>query len=109
MSRAFAAAWLKSTKNSRFCGVSRIGMDAVFYHLFTGSTRGGVQSFAAVATDATADERRSLTVRSRGLVYGAAAALFVVALVLAALRAAEQPGRLSGWQGLVVGVPPGGT
>ena len=68
-----------------------------------------MQSFAAVATDATADERRSLTVRSRGLVYGAAAALFVVALVLAALRAAEQPGRLSDWQALVLGVTQGAT
>jgi undecaprenyl-diphosphatase len=62
-----------------------------------------------VATDATADERRSLTARSRGLVYGVAAALFVVALALAALRVGEQAGRLSDWQALVLGITQGAT
>jgi undecaprenyl-diphosphatase len=62
-----------------------------------------------VATDATADERRSLTVRSRGVVYGVAAALFAVALVLAALRVGEEPGRLSDWQALVLGITQGAT
>jgi undecaprenyl-diphosphatase len=62
-----------------------------------------------VATDATADERRSLTVRSRGLVYGVAAALFLLALLLAALRVGEEPGRLSDWQALVLGITQGAT
>jgi undecaprenyl-diphosphatase len=62
-----------------------------------------------VATDATADERRSLTVRSRGAVYGAAAALFAAALVLAVLRVGEKAGRLSDWQALVLGITQGAT
>jgi undecaprenyl-diphosphatase len=81
----------------------------VFYHLFTKSTRGVVRSFRAVARDATADERRSLTVRSRRVVYGVAAALFAVAVVLAALRVGEQAGRLSDWQALVLGITQGAT
>jgi undecaprenyl-diphosphatase len=59
--------------------------------------------------DATADERRSLTVRSRGIVYGLAAALFVLSLVLAALRVGEKAGRLSDWQALVLGITQGAT
>jgi undecaprenyl-diphosphatase len=81
----------------------------VFYQLFTRSTQRCVPSFAAVATDATADERRSLTVRSRGIVYGVAAALFAVSLVLAALRVGEEAGRLSDWQALVLGITQGAT
>jgi undecaprenyl-diphosphatase len=57
--------------------------------------------------DAVADERRSLTARSRGLVYGIAAALFALAVVLAALRVGEEPGRLSDWQALVLGATQG--
>jgi undecaprenyl-diphosphatase len=57
--------------------------------------------------DAVADERRSLTVRSRGLVYGAAGVLFAIALVLAALRVGERAGRLSDWQALVLGTTQG--
>ena len=59
--------------------------------------------------DAVADERRSLTVRSRGLVYGIAALLMVVAVVLAAARVGELPGRLSDWQALVLGITQGAT
>jgi undecaprenyl-diphosphatase len=62
-----------------------------------------------VPTDATVDERRSLTVRSRGIVYGIAAAVFTVAVVLAALRVGEKAGRLSDWQALVLGVTQGAT
>lgn len=57
--------------------------------------------------DAVADERRSLTTRSRGLVYGIAGALFLIAVVLAALRVGEKPGRLSDWQALALGVTQG--
>lgn len=57
--------------------------------------------------DAVADERRSLTARTRGLVYGAAALLFLLALVLAALRVGEKAGRLSDWQALALGVTQG--
>jgi undecaprenyl-diphosphatase len=57
--------------------------------------------------DAVADERRSLTVRSRGLVYGAAGVLFAVSVVLAALRVGEQAGRLSDWQALALGATQG--
>jgi undecaprenyl-diphosphatase len=67
------------------------------------------EDLARVQHDATADERRSLTVRSRGLVYAVAAALFVAALVLAALRVGDQPGRLSDWQALVLGITQGAT
>jgi undecaprenyl-diphosphatase len=45
----------------------------------------------------------------RRLVYGLAAVLFVIAVVLAALRAGEQAGRLSGWQALVLGITQGLT
>jgi len=57
--------------------------------------------------DAVADERRSLTVRSRGIVYGVAGALLTIAIVLAALRVGEKPGRLSDWQALVLGATQG--
>jgi undecaprenyl-diphosphatase len=57
--------------------------------------------------DAVADERRSLTVRSRGLVYAAAAVLLVVSVVLAALRVGEHAGRLSDWQALALGATQG--
>jgi undecaprenyl-diphosphatase len=59
--------------------------------------------------EAVADERRPLTVRSRGLVYGAAGGLLAVAVVLAALRVGEQAGRLSDWQALVLGATQGLT
>jgi undecaprenyl-diphosphatase len=57
--------------------------------------------------DAVADEARSLTVRSRGLVYGVAGILFAIALVVAALRVGEKAGRLSDWQALVLGATQG--
>src|SRR4051795_7479300 len=57
--------------------------------------------------DVVADQRRSLTVRSRGLVYAAAGALLVVAVVLAALRGGERGGRLSDWQALALGATQG--
>jgi undecaprenyl-diphosphatase len=57
--------------------------------------------------DAGADERRSLTVRSRGLVYGIAAVLLAVSIVLAALRVGERAGRLSDWQALALGATQG--
>ena len=67
------------------------------------------EKLARVEHDATADERRSLTLRSRGLVYGVAAALFLAAVVLAALRLGDKPGRLSGWQALALGITQGAT
>lgn len=57
--------------------------------------------------DAVADRDRSLTVRSRGLVYGAAGILLVVSLVVAALRLGEKAGRLSDWQALALGATQG--
>jgi undecaprenyl-diphosphatase len=57
--------------------------------------------------DAVADEGRSLTVRSRGLVYGIAAALLLVSIILAALRVGEHAGRLSDWQALALGTTQG--
>jgi undecaprenyl-diphosphatase len=48
--------------------------------------------------------------RVRGrIVYPLAAALVAVAIVLAALRVGEEPGRLSGWQALVLGITQGLT
>ena len=43
------------------------------------------------------------------LVVGVAAAAFAVAVVLAALRVGEEPGKLSGWQALVLGIVQGAT
>ena len=43
------------------------------------------------------------------LVYPAAAGIFLVAVVLAALRVGEEPGRLSDWQALVLGIVQGAT
>ena len=59
--------------------------------------------------DAVADSSRSLTVRSRGLVYAVAGLLLALAVVLAALRAGEQAGRLSDWQALVLGITQGAS
>lgn len=42
-------------------------------------------------------------------VYGAAALTFVVAVVLAVFRVGEEPGRLSDWQALILGVTQGAT
>jgi undecaprenyl-diphosphatase len=64
---------------------------------------------ARLESDATDDERRSLTFRSRGAVYVVAAGLFAVALALAALRVGEVAGRLSDWQALVLGITQGAT
>src|SRR6188508_621096 len=57
--------------------------------------------------DVAADQRRSLTVRSRGLVYAAAGALLVICVVLAAARVGERAGRLSDWQALALGATQG--
>jgi undecaprenyl-diphosphatase len=62
---------------------------------------------ARLEHDAVADERRSLTVRSRGLVYAVAGALLLLAVVLAAGRVGERAGRLSDWQALVLGATQG--
>jgi undecaprenyl-diphosphatase len=43
------------------------------------------------------------------IVVGVAAAAFAVAVVLAALRVGESPGKLSGWQALVLGIVQGAT
>jgi undecaprenyl-diphosphatase len=59
--------------------------------------------------DAVADTGRRLIARSRGVVYAVAGALFVLAVVLAALRIGEKPGRLSDWQAFVLGVTQGAT
>ena len=50
-----------------------------------------------------ADVDRTLTSRSRGLVYASAAVLFAIALVVAALRIGERAGRLSDCQALALG------
>jgi undecaprenyl-diphosphatase len=65
------------------------------------------EQLVGIERDATADRRRSLTVRSRGLVYGIAGALFAFSLVLAALRVGERAGRLSDWQALALGTTQG--
>jgi undecaprenyl-diphosphatase len=67
------------------------------------------EDLARVEHDATAEGRRSPTLRSRATVYGVAAALFVAAVVLAALRIGDEPGRLSDWQALVLGITQGAT
>jgi undecaprenyl-diphosphatase len=43
------------------------------------------------------------------LVYGAASLVFAIAVVLAAFRVGEKPGRLSDWQALVLGIVQGAT
>jgi undecaprenyl-diphosphatase len=48
-------------------------------------------------------------VRRVRIVVGVAAAAFAVALVLAALRVGEEPGKLSDWQALVLGIVQGAT
>ena len=62
---------------------------------------------AQLEHDAVADERRSLTFRSRGVVYAVAGLLLLVSVVLAALRIGEQAGRLSDWQALALGATQG--
>ena len=54
-----------------------------------------------------ADEDRTLTSRSRGLVYGAAAILLAISVAVAALRVGEKAGRLSDWQALALGATQG--
>jgi undecaprenyl-diphosphatase len=56
-----------------------------------------------------ADTGHRLIVRSRGIVYVVAGALLVLAVVLAALRVGEKPGRLSDWQAFVLGVTQGAS
>ena len=58
---------------------------------------------------AVADTGRALIARSRGVVYAVAGALLLVAVVLAALRVGEEPGRLSDWQAFVLGVTQGAS
>jgi undecaprenyl-diphosphatase len=48
-------------------------------------------------------------VRGRSGIYAAAAALLAVAVLLAAIRTGEEPGALSGWQALVLGIVQGLT
>ena len=47
--------------------------------------------------------------RGRRLVYVVAAGLMLLAVVLAALRVGEKPGRLSDWQALILGITQGAT
>ncbi len=61
----------------------------------------------AAAPAAPAETGRST--RGRLAVYGTALVLLVLAIVLAAFRVGEQPGRLSDWQALVLGVTQGVT
>jgi undecaprenyl-diphosphatase len=56
-------------------------------------------------TRSAAEPRRS----SSRLVYAGAGIVFLVALVLAALRVGERAGRLSDWQALVLGIVQGAT
>jgi undecaprenyl-diphosphatase len=65
------------------------------------------QLASTLERDATADRRRSLTARSRGLVYAVASALFALSVLLAALRVGERAGRLSDWQALTLGATQG--
>ena len=65
------------------------------------------EELSRLERDAVADRRRSLTTRTRGIVYGVALGLFVIAVVLAALRVGEKAGRLSDWQALTLGVTQG--
>jgi undecaprenyl-diphosphatase len=53
--------------------------------------------------------RYSAAVGRVRIVAGVAAAAFAVAVVLAALRVGETPGKLSGWQALVLGIVQGAT
>ena len=53
------------------------------------------------------DEERTLTSRSRRLVYGSACVLFAISLLIAALRLGEKAGRLSDWQALALGATQG--
>ena len=59
--------------------------------------------------DEVADTGHTLVARSRGLVYAAAGLLLLIAVVLAALRVGEKPGRLSDWQAFVLGVTQGAS
>src|SRR3954470_11336679 len=112
ISRAFAEAWVKRSKNCLFCGVSRKAMRR---GVLATSRSESVSTIPAVATeelsrlehDAVADPRRSPTSRTPGLVYGGGLGLFVIAVVLAALRVGEKAGRLSDWQALTLGVTQG--
>ena len=61
------------------------------------------------STGTGVDTGRSLIARSRGIVYAVAAALLLIAVVLAALRVGEEPGRLSDWQAFVLGVTQGAS
>ena len=54
-----------------------------------------------------ADVDRTLTSRSRGLVYASGAVLFAIALVGAALRSGERAGRLSAWPARALGATQG--
>jgi undecaprenyl-diphosphatase len=47
--------------------------------------------------------------RGRSGIYAVAAALLVVAILLAAVRVGEEPGALSGWQALILGIVQGLT
>src|SRR5581483_8018875 len=61
-------------------------------------------------SDATATPAApAVSARRRAFVYGAAAIVFAVAVVLAAARAGEKAGRLSDWQALVLGIVQGAT
>jgi undecaprenyl-diphosphatase len=60
-----------------------------------------------VTTSARRDARNGGA--SSSLVYAAAGLVFIVALILAALRVGERAGRLSDWQALVLGVVQGAT
>jgi undecaprenyl-diphosphatase len=62
---------------------------------------------AESASTARTDERGDKW--SAWFVYGAAAVVFAVAVVLAAMRVGEKAGRLSDWQALVLGVVQGAT
>jgi undecaprenyl-diphosphatase len=57
----------------------------------------------------SAETTGPLALRSRRLVYVFAAALLLVSVLLAALRVGEEPGRLSDWQALALGVTQGLT
>ena len=123
MSRAFADAWVKRSKNSRFWGVRRRAT-AAFYQTCSPHRHRNAHRVASPSTSvgcrAVTDEIEQLEhdavggrepladlpvarhrLRRRG------ASCSCISIVLAALRVGEQAGRLSDWQALALGVTQG--
>ena len=63
----------------------------------------------ATELDEVPDTGHTLIARSRGIIYAVAAGLLLLAVLLAAMRVGEKPGRLSDWQAFVLGVTQGAS